>query len=112
MDASKIGELYKKIPESKCDSQCTKCCTNIIQFTPSEKAAMGGYEYNGKGSHLIMGNVLYTKIFVCRIFGTSEILRCDNCTPERFLSEKETEELVHQYVLIRKKEEATYNDGN
>lgn len=50
--------------------------------------------------------------FVCRIFGTSEILRCDNCTPERFLSEKETEELVHQYVLIRKKEEATYNDGN
>lgn len=105
MDASKIGELYKKIPESKCDNQCTRCCTNIIQFTPSEKASMGGYEYNGKCSHLIDGkcSIYENRPFVCRIFGTSEILRCDNCIPERFLSEKETEELVHQYVLIKKK---------
>ena len=110
----KLFNIYEKIPYSVCKNECHKCCTNIIQFTPSEKAAMGGYEYKGKCSTLIDGKCsIYENCpFVWSIFGTSEILRCDNCIPERFLSEKETEELVHEYVLIKKKEEATYNDGN
>ena len=47
-----IKNIYDKIPKSQCLNGCYKCCTNMIQYTPSELKAMGGYEYNGKCSHL------------------------------------------------------------
>ena len=36
--------IYDKIPKSQCQIGCYKCCTNMIQYTPSELKAMGGYE--------------------------------------------------------------------
>ena len=49
---------------------------------------------------------------ICRLYGTSELMRCEGCTPERYLSEKETEEIIHIYVRYRKaEEERTVNGG-
>ncbi len=102
-------EIYSKIPKSKCKEGCFKCCTNVVQFTPSELKACGGeYKCEGVCNFLKDGmcTVYDTRPFVCRIYGTSEILQCDDCTPERFLTEEETTELVHQYVMLKNKEEA------
>jgi len=100
--------IYSKIPKSNCKEGCFKCCTNMIQFTPSELKAAGGYEFNGICSHYKDGKCLIyeNRPFVCRIYGTSELLMCDDCTPERLLSEDETASLVHQYALLKKQEES------
>lgn len=104
----KISKIYEKIPHSKCKKGCFHCCTNMIQFTPSELKAMGGYEYNGVCSHLKDGkcSIYENRPFVCRIYGTSELLKCDNCSPKKFLNEQETIELVHQYTLLKEAEES------
>ena len=111
---TEIQTIYTKIPISSCVEKCFKCCTNMVQFTPSELKAMGGYEYNGVCSHLIDGkcSIYENRPFVCRIYGTSELLKCDDCTPERFLSENETVELVHQYTQLKMKEESEENVEN
>ncbi len=102
-----LKELYEKLPNSTCKKDCFKCCTNMIQFTPNELKAMGGYEYNGVCSHLKEGKctVYEHRPFVCRLYGTSEILKCDGCIPENILGEEETTDLVYEYVLLKKKEE-------
>ena len=102
-----ISDLYSRIPKSTCKEECFKCCTNMIQFSPSEAIAMGGYEFNGLCSHLKDGrcSIYENRPFVCRIFGTSELLKCDDCNPERFLSEAETNDIVHQYVRLKNAEE-------
>lgn len=99
------NDIYLKIPNSKCKNGCFRCCTNMIQYTQKELKAMGGYDYDGICSHLSDGkcSIYENRPFVCRIYGTSEILKCDDCVPERFLSETETLELVHQYTLLLKK---------
>ena len=54
----KLEELYQKIPKSTCKEGCSSCCSNSIQFTPSEYKAMGGYTFDTKQmicSHLIDG---------------------------------------------------------
>ncbi len=108
-------EIYSKIPKSTCKEGCFRCCTNVVQFTPSELKACGGeYECKGVCNFLKDGKctVYETRPFVCRIYGTSEILSCDDCTPERFLTEEETTELVHRYVTLKKKEEAEIQNQN
>ena len=102
-----IDEIYNKIPASICEKGCFECCTNMIQFSPSEMERMGNYEYNGICSHLKEGkcSIYENRPFLCRIYGTSEILKCDDCVPEKLLSETETANLVHQYTTLKKKEE-------
>ena len=106
-----MDKLYKKIPSSTCRKGCYRCCTNMIQYTPSEFKAMGGYEFKEKCSHLKDGKctVYENRPFVCRIYGASELFKCEDCVPERMLSEEETLELVHQYVQLKKKEESNEN---
>ena len=60
-----------------------------IWYTPSELKAMEGYEYNGERSHLKDGkcSVYENRPFVCRIYSASERFKCEDCVPERFLSE-------------------------
>ena len=114
MFEKEIKELYENIPPSVCGKDCAKCCTNIIQFTASEEKMMGGYEWDGQCSHLIdgRGSVYDRRPLICRLYGTSELLRCEGCTPERYLSEKETGEIIHIYVRYRKaEEERTVNGG-
>ena len=116
MFEKEIKELYEKIPPSVCGKDCAKCCTNIIQFTASEEKMMGGDEWDGQCSHLIGGrcSVYDRRPLICRLYGTSELLRCEGCKPERYLSEKETEEIIHIYVRYRKAEadeERTVNGG-
>ncbi len=70
---------------------------------------MGGYLYDTKRmvcSHLVDGkcSVYKNRPFICRLYGSSELLQCENCTPERYLSKQETNELVHAYVLIKTEE--------
>ena len=85
-----MEKLYKKIPSSSCINGCYKCCTNIIQYTPNELKAMGGYEYNEKCSHLKDGKCsIYDKRpFVCRIYGASEILNARIVYLKDFLVKK------------------------
>ncbi len=74
-------EIYSKIPKSTCKEGCFRCCTNVVQFTPSELKACGGeYECKGVCNFLKDGKctVYETRPFVCRIYGTSEILSCDD----------------------------------
>jgi Fe-S-cluster containining protein len=106
-----IKDLYNEIPVSNCKNGCSECCTNMIQFSPSELKQMGGYEYNGVCSHLKNGkcSIYENRPFICRIFGTSELLKCEDCTPEKYLNEKETIELVHRYTLLRRNEESNNN---
>ena len=103
-----IEELYKKIPSSTCKNGCFECCTNMIQFSPSEAKRVGKYEYNGRCPYLINSrcSIYEKRPFVCRIYGASNLLKCNDCVPERYLTEEETNELVHEYMVIKKKEEA------
>ena len=104
---NELKELYKKIPSSVCKDGCSKCCRDVIQFTPSEEKAMGGYSNDGKCVHLKDGkcSVYENRAFVCRLFGTSEMLRCEGCTPSHVLSEEETSALIHEYVKIKTRQE-------
>ena len=103
----KLLDIYKKIPDSVCKKNCFECCTNSIQFTKSEEKAMGGYSFDGKCSHLIDGKctVYECRPFVCRIYGSSELFKCENCVPERYLTPEETDRLGHEYVSIKRQEE-------
>lgn len=102
-----LEEIYESIPDSVCREGCFKCCTNQIQFTPSEKVRMGGYENNGICSHVKDGrcSIHPRRPFICRLYGTSEDLTCEGCTPERLLTREETDALVHEYVRIMRAEE-------
>lgn len=112
MSIDKIEDLYKRIPASECKDGCFRCCTNMVQFSRSEEHAMGGYRYDGQCSHLKEGkcSVYENRPLVCRLFGTSEILQCEKCIPERYLTEKETMDIVHAYSLQRKEEEEASKD--
>lgn len=98
-----------------CGKDCAKCCTNIIHFTESEEKMMGGYEWDGQCSHLIdgRGSVYDRRPLICRLYGhkrASAVRRLH--TGERYLSEKETGEIIHIYVRYRKaEEERTVNGG-
>lgn len=100
-------EIYAKIPQTHCSDSCYKCCTNIVQFSRSEEEAMGGYEWNGKCSHLVDGkcSVYENRPFVCRIFGASVLFKCDDCMCDEPLGEDETRKLVHEYISMKKSEE-------
>ncbi len=97
-----LSEIYKQIPRSTCKEGCSDCCTNMIQVTAEERDRMGGYEWDGQCVHLKDGkcSVYENRAFVCRIFGTSELMKCEGCTPERYLTEEETGLLVHEYAKI------------
>lgn len=109
----KLLDIYKKIPDSVCKKNCFECCTNSIQFTKSEEKAMGGYSFDGKCSHLIDGKctVYECRPFVCRIYGSSELFKCENCVPERYLTPEETDRLVHEYVSIKRQEELSWPEN-
>ena len=102
----KLKRMYEAIPESGCKAGCFECCTNIIQFTEAEKQNMGGYEYRGVCSHLVDGKctVYDRRPLVCRIFGTSEILKCKDCTADTFLSAEDTRSIMKEYALMMKAE--------
>lgn len=98
-------KLYKKIPASKCKDGCFECCINMIQFHPEEEKNMGGYDYKNKCPHLVDGkcNIYLKRPFVCRIYGSSEILSCKDCVPDRYLTKSETLSLLHEYSKLNKK---------
>ena len=108
----RIKELYELIPKSVCKPGCTKCCKDMIQFSLSEEIQMGGYDWNGQCNHICSdGCLIYEKRpFVCRLFGTSEMLRCEDCVPERYLSEEETIRLIHEYFVLREKDFSTRSE--
>lgn len=102
-----LTRLYEQIPRSKCTPGCHKCCSDQIQFTPAEEQNMGGYSCDGHCSHLVDGlcSVYENRPFVCRLFGTGEDLKCEGCVPEKYLSSAETQQLISQYIMIKKKQE-------
>ena len=103
-----IRKLYEKIPSSKCKDGCFRCCINTVQFTKSEERAMGGYRYAGQCPHLKNGkcSVYENRPLVCRLFGASILLQCEDCTPRRYLTEQETAAILRAYAQQRKEEEA------
>lgn len=111
--SEKYKKLYAKIPSSKCRKGCFRCCTNMVQYTPEEEKAMGGYAFDGICSHLKDGKctVYEVRPFVCRLYGVSTMLQCEECSPEKLLNETETNELVHTYVEFMNKENNNENDS-
>ena len=97
-----LSDIYDKIPCSVCEADCFRCCTNMVQFTEEELNLMRGYKFDGKCSHLVNGkcSVYENRPFVCRIYGTSELLRCDGCTPSEYLTEEQTLKLIHKYNVL------------
>ena len=107
---TKIQEIYEMIPKSKCKEGCADCCNDMIQVAPEENKRMGGYEWLGKCNFLKDNrcSIYDNRAFICRLYGTSEILRCENCIPERYLTESETKKLVSEYVKIKNQQENTF----
>ena len=99
---TEIQELYKMIPKSVCIKGCSKCCYDIIQVAPEEDERMGGYKWEGKCVFLVNDqcSIHDKRAFICRLFGTSKIMQCVGCTPEYYLTENETRELVSRYMKI------------
>jgi Fe-S-cluster containining protein len=75
----------------------------MIQVAPEEDNRMGGYHWEGKCVLLIDNkcSVYEKRAFICRLFGSSEIMKCPDCTPERYLSKSETTELIKKYVSLK-----------
>ena len=103
MIETEIQRMYKRIPRSVCKQGCTICCHDMIQVADEESLRMGGYKWNGKCNHLTeTGCAIHeNRAFICRLFGTSEIMKCGGCVPEYFLTKEETENLVKEYTKIK-----------
>jgi len=99
-----IQKLYLRIPRSNCKDGCFECCTNIVQFAREETERAGEYKYDGLCAFLD-GNkkcgVYDNRPLVCRIYGTSEIMLCEDCVPEKYLDEEETRAIIKEYVKIK-----------
>ena len=105
---TKIQKLYLHIPKSVCKDGCFECCTNIVQFAKEEAERAGEYKYDGVCSFLGDDNkcgVYDARPMVCRIYGTSEIMQCDDCEPERYLTEQETRDIIREYAKIKDAQE-------
>jgi len=100
---TEIQKLYEKIPKSKCKDGCVKCCKDMIQVAPEEDERMGGYKWDGKCTHLKDNHctVYENRAFICRLFGTSETMQCDDCIPERYLTQAETKKIVSEYAKLK-----------
>lgn len=99
-----IQRLYLRIPKSRCADGCFECCTNIVQFAREEAERAGEYKYDGVCGFLDGDGrcgVYESRPLVCRIYGASEIMRCDGCEPEGWLSEAETRAIVKEYAKIK-----------
>ena len=99
---TEIKKLYESIPKSTCKEGCSKCCKDMIQVTKEESENMGGYKWVGQCIFLVENrcSIHENRAFICRLFGTSELMKCQDCIPERFLSEKETKDLINKYVKL------------
>jgi Fe-S-cluster containining protein len=75
----------------------------MIQVATEEEVRMGGYRWDGKCVLLIDNkcSVYENRAFICRLFGSSESMKCPDCTPERYLSESDTAELIRKYVRLK-----------
>lgn len=74
---------------------------------------MGGYAYDGQCGHLRGGicTVYENRPFVCRLYGASELLICEDCTPDRYLTAEETRLLVHRYAELCAEQEKAAGEG-
>ncbi len=105
-----IQELYDKIPSFFCREGCYDCCDNHIQFAPEEEARVGGFNYTERlCPHVKDGrcSVHQNRAFICRIYGSSEIMPCPHgYGPEKPLTKEETYALLREYLrLMREQEE-------
>jgi len=101
---TEIQRLYLKIPASRCKDGCFECCTNIVQFAKEEAERAGEYKYDGVCPFLDENKkcgVYQNRPLVCRIYGASEIMRCEDCAPERYLNEEETRAIIKEYAKIK-----------
>ena len=105
---TEIQKLYLKIPKSHCKNGCFECCTNSVQFAKEEMERAGDYKYNGVCSFLDENKkcgVYENRPLVCRIYGASEIMICEDCEPEKYLSEEETRDIIRKYIKIKDAQE-------
>ncbi len=101
-----IQKLYEKIPRSSCRDKCFRCCINSIQAAEEEIERMGGYEYIDRCPHLIENgcSVYQNRPFICRLYGTSSLLSCEDCTAEYILNDQETRILLREYLKLKDNE--------
>ena len=109
-----IQKLYMKIPKSICKKGCFDCCINSVQFAKEEAERAGELkhrEYNGICPFLDEKNkkcgIYENRPLVCRIYGVSEIMRCDGCEPAniRHLTEEESRSIIREYTKIKDAQE-------
>jgi hypothetical protein len=111
-----IQELYDKIPSFTCREGCYDCCDNQIQFAPEEEARVGGFNYTERlCPHVKEGrcSVHQNRAFICRIYGSSEIMPCPHgYGPEKPLTAEETRALFREYVRIKTEQEKSLETEN
>ena len=98
---TEIQKLYLQIPASSCREGCFECCTNMVQFAAEESERAGEYTYDGICGFLDENKkcgIYNDRPLVCRIYGVSEILICEDCEPETLLNEFETRDIIKKYV--------------
>jgi len=75
-----------------------------VQFAKEEAERAGEYIYDGICPFLDENKkcgVYENRPLVCRIYGASEIMICEDCAPEKYLSEKETRVIIKEYAKIK-----------
>jgi len=100
-----IQKLYSRIPKSSCVDGCFDCCTSIIQFAREEAERAGEYKYYDGLCGFLDENknctIYDNRPLVCRIYGVSEIMKCEDCEADRLLSEEETRVIIKEYAKIK-----------
>jgi len=104
-----IKDFYDKIPSFKCIEGCTECCDNMIQFAPEELKRLPKHEWKERQCPFLTEkgcSVYENRGFICRIYGSSELLPCPHgCKPEKPLTEEETRKMFAEFVRIKKEQE-------
>ncbi len=109
MEKTEIQKLYEKIPSFSCKEGCVRCCDNWIQFAPEEGERCGGFDFTGEVCEKLCEkgcSVYENRPLICRLFASSVLMPCPyGYGPEHPLGEKETKEILQQYLQIKKEQE-------
>lgn len=98
-----IKELYGRMPRTECREGCFRCCVNSIMMSDDEREAIGGYEWKGRCPKLGEDGrctVYDRRPLVCRLYGASELLRCEECGCDQPISEEETLDILRKYRTL------------
>jgi Fe-S-cluster containining protein len=118
-----LNKIYKKIPKFKCPPGCSACCgpvplcskevlilKEIVKDNPDKSISEGldsfvtpiDSKMNCKFSSIKGCTVYENRPFMCRLYGTTESLKCPlGCKPTWYLTPTEENELMNSYKSLK-----------